>query len=265
MMSRAIKSTYIKFGLINIPIKLTSLTITEKGFTLVCPEGHKIRYKRWCDVCNREIQYSELKKAYEISKSNMVILTKEQLESIKTIEDTGIEIIGFTNRDDIPFYLYEKTYNIIPIYDKKVDSRKQFVLFREALKLSGLTAIGKMVMRNKSYLVSITAYQDRLFLSLLTYPEKLRVEEKVDFKVSEAELNLAIELIKSLNRINWSEYYNENNVKDEYREKLQQIILNNLTIPAENKQQIITETSDLQKLLEKSIEIMKKKQVEQKQ
>ena len=264
-MSRAIKTTYIKFGLINIPIKLTSLTLTEKGFTLVCPEGHRIKYKRWCDICGREIQYNELKKAYEISKSHLVILTKEQLDSIKTIEDTGIEIIGFTNRDDIPFYLYEKTYNVIPIADKKVDSRKQFVLFREALKLSGLTAIGKMVMRNKSYLVSITAYQDRLFLSLLTYPEKLRVEEKIDFKVSEAELNLAIELIKNLNRINWSEYYNENNVKDEYREKLQQIILNNLTITEKAENKVVVETSDLQKLLEKSIEIMKKKQLEQKQ
>jgi DNA end-binding protein Ku len=265
-MSRAIKSTYIKFGLINIPIKLTSLTLSEKGFTLVCPEGHRIRYKRWCSECNREIQYSELKKAYEISKSNLVILTKEQLESIKIIEeDTGIEIIGFTNRDDIPFYLYEKTYNVIPIYDKKIDSRKQFVLFREALKLSGLTAIGKMVMRNKSYLVAITSYQDRLFLSLLTYPEKLRVEEKVDYKISEAELNLAIELIKNLNRINWSEYYNENNVKDEYREKLQQIILNNLTITEKTENKVVVETSDLQKLLEKSIEIMKKKQIEQKQ
>jgi DNA end-binding protein Ku len=264
-MARAIKSTYIKFGLINIPIKLTTLTLAEDGFMLVCPQGHKIKYKRWCDVCNREIQYDELKKAYRISKSHMVILTKEQIESIKKVEDTGIEIIGFVNREDIPFYLYEKTYNVIPIYEKKIDARKPFVLFREALKLSGLTAIGKMVLRNKSYLVAITSYQDRLFLSLITYPERLMVEEKIDYKVSEEELNLALELIKSLNRINWNEYYNENNVKDEYREKLKQIILNNLTIPEKTENKIMTETSDLQKLLERSIEIMKKKQVEQKQ
>jgi len=264
-MSRAIKSTTIKFGLINIPIKLTSLTTSEKGFTLVCQEGHKIKYKRWCDVCGKEIPYNEIRKAYQISKSNLVILSKEQLESIKAIEDTGIEIIGFVNREEIPFFIIEKTYNVVPVHNKKIDSRKEFVLFRETLKVSGLSAIGRMVLRNKSYLVSITAYQDRLFLSLLTYPERLKIEEKVDFKISETELNLALELIKSLNRINWSEYYNENNVKDEYREKLQQIILNNLTITERTENNVSAETSDLQKLLEKSIEIMKKKQIEQKE
>jgi len=256
---RAIKTTFIRFGLINIPVKLTSLSVSEKGFTLVCPQGHKIKYKRYCEVCGREVQYSELKKAYEISKSNFVILSKEQLESIKKVEDSGIEIIGFTSREEIPFYLIEKTYNLIP-NDKKGADKKPFVLFREALKLSGLTAIGKMVMRNKSYLVAITSYQDRLFLSLLSYPHRIRVAEKVDAKVEQAEVNLALQLINNLNRIVWNEFYTEDNVKDEYYEKLKQIIMNNITnIVVEEQNSISKEMSSLQELLKESLKIAQEK------
>jgi len=92
MSDRAIKNTFIKFGLVSIPVKLTSLRTQNITFNLVCGYCNgKVRYKRYCENCGRELKYNELKKGFKISKSNFVILEKEQLELLKKVEDNGIE------------------------------------------------------------------------------------------------------------------------------------------------------------------------------
>ena len=41
------------------------------SFNQLCEKGHKIKYKKWCPVEEREVQWSEIKKGYEITKNNM--------------------------------------------------------------------------------------------------------------------------------------------------------------------------------------------------
>jgi DNA end-binding protein Ku len=228
-MERAIKNTQISFGLITIPIKITTLQKDDDiKFSSVCPNCFSvISNKKWCNKCNAEVPYAELLKGFVKNNTIAKIMTQEQVKAIKMINDCGIKLVGFINDNEIPFYLYYKTYNITPQYDRKQKREigvEQYVLFREALKLSGLSAIGKFVMRNKSYLVSIKQYQDKLFLSLLYYPHRINFAEKIEGKVSEEELNLALEFIKKITFLNFGNFYTVENVKDEYREKLMRVI-----------------------------------------
>jgi non-homologous end joining protein Ku len=59
------------------------LRYTKRGYTSfnqLCNNGHKIKYKKWCPIEETEVQWSEIKKGYEITKNTYVILEKEDLE-----------------------------------------------------------------------------------------------------------------------------------------------------------------------------------------
>jgi DNA end-binding protein Ku len=56
----------ISFALVSIPVKLYSATEDKEfSFNQLCPNGHRIQYKRWCPVEEREVSYGEIKKGYE--------------------------------------------------------------------------------------------------------------------------------------------------------------------------------------------------------
>ncbi len=62
----AVRSSWqgsISFELVTIPVKLYIAT-NKKGyvFNQLCKNGHRIRYKKWCPVEDREVDYSETKK-----------------------------------------------------------------------------------------------------------------------------------------------------------------------------------------------------------
>jgi DNA end-binding protein Ku len=91
--ARAIWKGSISFGLVNIPIQLFSSTQKEEytSFNQLCDNGHKIKYKKWCPLEEREVQWSEIKKGYEITKDTYVVLEKGDLEGIKLKTNNTIQ------------------------------------------------------------------------------------------------------------------------------------------------------------------------------
>jgi non-homologous end joining protein Ku len=64
MAARAIWKGSISFGLVNIPIQVFSATQKEDytSFSQLCDKRHKIKYKKWCPVEEREVPWSEIKR-----------------------------------------------------------------------------------------------------------------------------------------------------------------------------------------------------------
>ena len=62
----------------------------------------------------REVPWSEIKKGYEITKNNYVILEKEDLENIKLKTTHTIEINEFIDSEDFNPLFIEKNYYIGP-------------------------------------------------------------------------------------------------------------------------------------------------------
>ena len=136
MTARAIWKGNISFGLVNIPIQVFSATQKEEytSFNQLCDKGHKIKYKKWCPVEEREVQWSEIKKGYEITKDTYVVLEKEDLEGIKLKTNNTIEIKEFIESREFDPIFIEKSYYIGPDLDKKKNktggiSSKAYSLF----------------------------------------------------------------------------------------------------------------------------------------
>jgi DNA end-binding protein Ku len=78
--SRSIWKGGISFGLVNIPVDVYLATEDrEFSFNQLCANGHRIRYKKWCPVEEREVSFSEIEKGYEITKDQYIVLEKGDL------------------------------------------------------------------------------------------------------------------------------------------------------------------------------------------
>ena len=211
MAARAIWKGSISFGLVNIPIEVFSATQKEEytSFNQLCNKGHKIKYKKWCPVEEREVQWSEIKKGYEITKDTYVVLEKEDLEGIKLKTNNTIEIKEFIeSREFDPIFL-EKSYYIGPDLGKKKTaagiSSKAYSLFVKILNETNKVAIGKVVLREKEHVAALSAYQRGLVMHQLKYLDEIRPMDEIGMldslqQVDSKELLLGKTLVENLSR-----------------------------------------------------------------
>ena len=102
------------FGLVNIPVGVYLATKnTEFSFNQLCTNGHRIRYKKWCPVEEREVVYSEIKNGYEFAKDQYVVLEKQDLETIKLKSTNTIDIKEFVDEKELDPIIIEKSYFIL--------------------------------------------------------------------------------------------------------------------------------------------------------
>ena len=170
MAARAIWKGSISFGLVNIPIQVFSATQKEDytSFNQLCENGHKIKYKKWCPVEEREVPWSEIKKGFEITKNNYVVLEKEEIENIKLKSTNTIEVKEFIDAEEFDAIFIEKNYYIGPDDGKKKNSQtpsKAYSLFVKILNETKKIAIGKVVLREKEHLVAKSLSEESLSCS----------------------------------------------------------------------------------------------------
>jgi DNA end-binding protein Ku len=195
MGSKSIWKGSISFGLVNIPIKLYTTTDYNDGYSFnqLDQEGHKIQYKKWCPVEQREIPYSEIKKGYEISKDKYVLIEKEDLEKIKVKTTKTIDIKEFIDTKEFDPILIEKSYYVAP--DNGNDSQrnnkskkkiinsssiKAYNLFIDTIRETDKIAIGKVVLKDKEHLVALRPYQKGLVMHQLMYQEEIKPINEIE-------------------------------------------------------------------------------------
>ena len=169
-----------------------------------------------------------------------------------------IEILEFVDLAQIDPILYQSSYYIVT----QETGVKAYSLFAEALRVAGKVAIGKVVMKNKEYLVAIRAYKKGLAMHVLHYLGEVRkIEELEELRglvtISERELELAQALIRQLSK----ESFDPGKFKDEYERALKELIKAKLSgklaeIRAEKKAE---EAKSLMEALKASVELAKKK------
>jgi DNA end-binding protein Ku len=186
----------ISFGLVNIPIKLYTTTDynNEFSFNQLDKEGHRIQYKKWCPVEEREIPYSEIKKGYEISKDKYVLVEKDDLEKIKAKTTKTIDIKEFIDTKEFDPILVEKSYYVAPDTGnsgghknsknktKNISSasNKAYNLFASTIRETDKIAIGKVVLKDREHLVALRSYQKGLIMHQLIYQEEIKPIDEVE-------------------------------------------------------------------------------------
>jgi DNA end-binding protein Ku len=263
MAARAIWKGSISFGLVNIPIHAFSATQKEDytSFNQLCDNGHKIKYKKWCPVEEREVPWSEIKKGYEITKNNYVVLEKEEMDNVRLKSTNTIEIKEFINAKEFdPIYI-EKNYYVGPDPGKHKNSQtsnKAYSLFVKILNETNKIAIGKVVLKDKERLVALRAYQRGLVMHQLKYLDEIRPMDEIggldsSQKIDPKELSLGKTLVETLT----TEKFDPGQYTDSYAKELERLIEaksrgQRVTIKEEEK---LEETTDILEALKASLKV----------
>ena len=84
----------ISMGLVLIPIGMYKATVdNDIHFNQLEKESKaRIKYKKYCSHCGKEVSSSDIIKGYEYEKDKYVVMTDDELERIKTKKDKTIHI-----------------------------------------------------------------------------------------------------------------------------------------------------------------------------
>src|SRR5437762_1468375 len=129
------------------------------------------------------------------------------------------KVAGIVESQDISPILRERNYYLGP----EEISLKPFELFRQALLRTGKVAIARAVLWKKEQLVSISPLNGSLVLTTLMHQDEVKSPPEPPATqpvvISEAELDLALQLIKTL-----AMEFDLSRYKDRYRDALMQLI-----------------------------------------
>lgn len=213
------RKSVITFGMVAIPIAMyTATQDNDIHFNQLHKEDNsRIRYKKTCAHCGKEITTADIVKGFEYDKDKYVVVTDEEIEKIKTEKEKSIQILHFAQLNQISPVYYEKTYQAVP----EAGGEKAFELLRAALMAEQKVAIGKTVLGTKDTLMAIIPREDGVLISTMFYADDIRELPKqyVKPEVSEPELNMAKVLINSMDTP-----FDPSKYQDEYQTKLRELI-----------------------------------------
>jgi DNA end-binding protein Ku len=262
--SRSMWKGSISFGLVNIPVGVYVATEDrEFSFNQLCANGHRIHYKKWCPVEEREVSNSEIKKGYEITKAQYIVLEKADLDKIKLKTTNTIDIKEFVQEQDLNPILIEKSYYVAP--DNKNRNDKAYSLLVKVLSETKKIAIGKVVFKDKEHVIALRPYQRAIVMHLLHYIDEIRpVDEVSELKglqranIDNKELSLGKLLVENLS----SEHFDISQYSDAYAKELEKLIESKAkgkTVVAKPAEQVKEEPKDLVSALKASLEKTKTK------
>ncbi|MCU1345438.1 MAG: end-binding protein Ku [Acidimicrobiia bacterium] len=213
----------ISFGLVSVPIKMTSATVNrDVSFNQIDADtGSRVRMRRVSEATGEEIASDKIVKGYEISKGQYVMIDPKELEAIRPPSGDAIEIVEFVPLDQIDPIYFENTYYLIP--DKK--GAKAYRLLVEAMAGLGRAALGRVVIRQKESLVAIRVRDGVLCLEMLRYADEVVAVSALgdlageDVELGEKEVAMARQLVDAL-----SGDFDPEQFHNEYREQVLALI-----------------------------------------
>jgi DNA end-binding protein Ku len=225
-MARAMWKGAIQFGLVTIPVKL--YTATEAGKTISFNMLHKkdlsrIQMKVYCPTDEEVIERKDTVRGYEYAPDQYVVITDEDLETVPLKTVRTIEIQQFVEReseDAAQTRFVERAYYIEP----DPIGRKAFALLKSVLAEKNLTAIAKVVIKDREDLAAIDPFGPTMLLTTIKWPDEIRQVTELDLPKEEpefkpAERKMAEQLVAAM-----TSEFNPEDYKDEYREALLKVI-----------------------------------------
>jgi len=134
---RSIWKGSVNFGMVAIPAKLYSSSEDKKvSFNQYHECGCRIQIPNWCTTCNRKVEPGEIKKGYEISQDQHIILEDSDFASLPLKTLKTIEVMEFVKRAEVDDRRFDASY-LMSVEDIGAEA---FNLFLSAIE--GLGVVG---------------------------------------------------------------------------------------------------------------------------
>ena len=220
--ARSIASLTISFGLVAIPVKLYSATLSSEriSFNLLRQrDGSRVKQQYIAVADGKPVERSEMVKGYEVAKDQYVMFSPEELKELEDATTHAIDIGQFVPLESVDPVYFDGTYYLAP--DK--GGAKPYTLLATALRKARQCAVGRWVSRGKEHIVAIRPMSDGLAMHQLHFKAEVRDLKDLGIKpapVSEPELKLAQQLIDHLS----AKRFDPNEYVDEFKGRIEAAI-----------------------------------------
>jgi DNA end-binding protein Ku len=256
--ARSLWNGAIRFGLVNIPIKVYGAASSKqiRFRELHVKDAAPLEHRRVCSKEDKEIPYDEVVRGYETSPGRYVVLTKDEIPAPARERGKTIDLEDFVPVDQIDPVFYDTPYWLGP----QKGAEASYAVLMAALEKSGLVGIGRFVLRTREQLVALHPADGALRLDTMRFHDEVVEDDELDLpqpqkQVSDREAKMADALVSSLEAD-----FDPTEYEDTYRERVLEVVM----AKAEGRQIAVAEPvaedsgPDLMSLLEQSVQGAKK-------
>jgi DNA end-binding protein Ku len=145
---------HLKLSLVSCPVALYTATNSagDVHFNLINPDTNNRIKMITTDPDTGPIERSKLVKGYEVSKGEYILLSQDEINSVKLESTKTIDIERFVAEDEIDRLYWDNPYFLAP--DGKI-AQEAFGVIRDAMKKSGQIALGRVVIGTRERILAL--------------------------------------------------------------------------------------------------------------
>lgn len=198
-MPRAIWKGIIRFNSAEVPVKLYSAVRDRSVHFRLLHEKDRSPVKQAMinPGTDEVVPHAETLRAYPVDDTTLVLLSKEELESLTPEPSRDIEMIRFLPSGTIDHRWYDRPYYLGPD-----GADEDYYALIEALAHSGKEGLARWVMRKKAYHGTLRLYEGVPMLFSLRNDEQVIATEALEppggSELDSKELDMAKQLISML-------------------------------------------------------------------
>jgi DNA end-binding protein Ku len=224
MAARPVWRGHLRLALVSCPVALYNARHDRSAirFNLINPDtGNRVRMVTVDGETGQELERRNLVKGYEFKKDHYLIVTQEDLDSVKVESSAVMTVEKFIDADSIDPMYYDASYFLAPDAQAGEDV---YAVLREAIAQTGKVALTRVVIAQRERTVALrpmgaglmahTLYEERD----LNNPKEL-FEDAARLKTDPQMVSLAIQLIERQ-----SAQYDAADTEDRYETRLRAML-----------------------------------------
>jgi DNA end-binding protein Ku len=145
---------HLKLSLVTCPVALYTATRSsgDVHFHLINPKTRNRTRMVTTDPDTGPIERSDLVKGYEVAKGEYVLLSDDEIRSVKLESTKTIEIERFVPEEDIDRLYWDNPYYLAP--SGKM-AQEPFAVIRTAMEKAGQVALGRVVLATRERILAL--------------------------------------------------------------------------------------------------------------
>ncbi|MDQ3886968.1 MAG: Ku protein [Actinomycetota bacterium] len=197
---RSIWNGAVSFGLVSVPVRVYAATANHdiQFHQVHEPDGGRIRYKRFCELCGAEVTHVDIVKGYETEDGELVTLNDDDMASLPTPTGREIEVVEFVPAEQVDPLLLDRSYYLEP----EPRAIKPYALLREALRQADRMAVARVALRQRETLALLRVRGKVIVMQTMLWPDEVREPDfetlRDDVELRPQELQMAASLVSTM-------------------------------------------------------------------
>jgi DNA end-binding protein Ku len=175
---------HLKLSLVTCPVALYTAVSSggDVHFNLINPATHNRIKMVTTDPDTGPVSRSDLVKGYEVDKGRYILLSDEEIRSVRLESTKTINIERFVPASDIDRLYWDNPYFLAP--DGKL-ADEAFGVIREAMRSEGQVALGRVVISTRERLMALEPHGKGIIAHTLRTAAEVRDAEEVFQQISD--------------------------------------------------------------------------------